>query len=701
MPRCARVLALAATSAAALLPVASASAAPTWLPPHQALPMAQDAYSYGNDVAMDATGNVVSVFAHEEQVGGVGRTVVRGVTRLAGGSFSGATILSDTTKDAFSPIVQMDAGGNAVIVWVSDGIVRLRTWSAGAGYSGTASVGGSSTPGAGASDPALAVLPDGTAYITWVRASGATQFVQGTIRSPSGSYSATKDLSAVHKSVRQNLVMANAAGDVTAAWVSFDDTPKNRVYATRTSGGAPLPDAGTEQLVDGGAADFVGRLSGAVAADGKAILIWTRADQLKYASRTGTAFGTPQSLDPGTQRYEPDVAMDDEGTAHAVWYRYTGTTYEIRAASKPAGGAFGVVQPLSDAGTGTAFGPTVTVDRQSNTPIAVWAKALSGSDAGEYVIQSARRQPNGLYGGVSDIASRPGGFSVAVASNARGDAVADFVTFRYDSAAPFGSYYGHALAGFDGAAPQQRDVVIPTAGLAGQPLTMSVSPFDVWSAATTTWSFGDGTTATGNAVQHAFATPGTYTVTATTRDAVGNESATTRTVQIVAADADGDGSPAGQDCNDTNPGIRPGAVDIPGNGVDEDCDGRDATVRLASGFGYGWKAYRRYTIATSLSVTKIPAGAKVTVRCKGRGCPFKVKRKSFKKFTRIYNVAKLFNRRKGGKRRFARLRPRTRIEIRVTKPNTIGRYATFVVRSGKIPTFKSGCLSVAGNKTRC
>ena len=88
-------------------------------------------------------------------------------------------------------------------------------------------------------------------------------------------------------------------------------------------------------------------------------------------------------------------------------------------------------------------------------------------------------------------------------------------------------------AGYDAAGPFLNALRIPAAGTAGQSLTFSVSPLDSWSAlAPTSWSFGDGSAASGSSVAHSFTAPGSYTVTVTGADVLGNTTTASGTIAI-------------------------------------------------------------------------------------------------------------------------------------------------------------------------
>lgn len=51
-----------------------------------------------------------------------------------------------------------------------------------------------------------------------------------------------------------------------------------------------------------------------------------------------------------------------------------------------------------------------------------------------------------------------------------------------------------------------------------------------------------------------------------------------------ATDEDGDGHCLQQDCDDLNPAVHPAATDVPGNGIDENCDGVDGEPGATSRF---------------------------------------------------------------------------------------------------------------------
>jgi hypothetical protein len=108
------------------------------------------------------------------------------------------------------------------------------------------------------------------------------------------------------------------------------------------------------------------------------------------------------------------------------------------------------------------------------------------------------------------------------------------------------------------------------------------------------------------------------------------------------------------------------------------------TVRLVGTLADGGARIRL------LEVRGAPHVARVTVRCTGRGCPFRTRRRTAST----------------GRVRLSRwprvLAAGTRIEVFVTAPNVIGKYTSFRIRSGKGPRRIDRCLQPgASTPSRC
>jgi hypothetical protein len=158
-------------------------------------------------------------------------------------------------------------------------------------------------------------------------------------------------------------------------------------------------------------------------------------------------------------------------------------------------------------------------------------------------------------------------------------------------------------------------------------------------------------------------------------------------------DRDGDGISPPADCDDTNSTVWPGAREIPGNGIDDDCSGGDKPAKILSPVPYDWTGTTTGARLNRLRVTDVPPGASLEVRCKGgrgKGCPFKRRGVALKPDGSA-SMTKLF------KRAFRR---GAVLEVWLTAPNSIGKVVRFEVHSGRnrTPRGRTLCLQPGAAK---
>lgn len=584
-----------------------------WLSPVPVSP--EGVTSESADVAVAADGTAIVVW---RTTGGVAQASIR----PPGGSFTAPQTLGAAV--APGPKVAADAAGNAIAVW--------QTTPAGGIASAFRGVGGgfgAATPlDATGTSPAVAVNAGGTSVIAW----DAGNQIHSRVQIPGQPVDDEDHASTAPD--RPN-VAVGAGNVVVVTWRENTSTVRTRV---RFTNGQWQPSTAFATVAD----TFP---DASVDQTGNATAVWRsnfNVTQAALRSPGAAQFGaTPTALGAAPAGAGPNVDSNPAGLTAAIWSQ--GSPSQIRLATRSGNGPFAVdPQPLSAPGQ-NAIDPRVEV-ANSGAVLGVWSR-FNGN---RFVIQGASA------GGVQDLSNAfVDSEFPRLDSDNRGNAVAAWE----DSTGRI------QVAAFDGGAPSLGLVSVPPSTQQGAAVPMSVSPFDTWSPVSVSWSFGDGQTASGPSVSHAYGAPGIFNVTVTATDAAGNGSTVTTPILVA------------------QPPPPPPPPEI------------DSPVRIT------WGVNKKRIYLLRLKVLDVPRGGKVQLRCKGKKCPYK--RKSSKK------------RRKGDITLFKEIKPRKvvgkkqrtfragqRLQLRITAPGHIGKVVKYKLRKGRIPSGRNFCLRLGSTKPR-
>jgi hypothetical protein len=366
-------------------------------------------------VAVDPQGNALAVWAQFD--GALGNNVW--ANRYTAGVGWGTAVQIETSgiDNSEGARVVMDAAGNGLAVWRKREVtidVWANRYTAGVGW-GTA--GRIETDDAGnANNPQLAIDASGNALAVWSQDDGLhTNIVANRYTAGVGWGTATliESDSAGDASIPQIACAAN--GDAVAVWVQSDGTRGN-VVSNRYTAGAGW---GAATLVETAPVDVYDPQI-AVDRDGNAVAIWAQFDGTHtnvVANRTTAgAWGTPAPITDTVNAYGPQVAIDRLGNALAIWVQQNGVSYDVWAA-RWAAGSWGTPALIAQNGSS----PRLAFDPGGN------ALAVGSQDDGARTnIWASRFDAQAGWGPSSLIESEQRGSAVEpqVAIDANGNALA-------------------------------------------------------------------------------------------------------------------------------------------------------------------------------------------------------------------------------------------------------------------------------------
>jgi chitodextrinase len=222
-------------------------------------------------------------------------------------------------------------------------------------------------------------------------------------------------------------------------------------------------------------------------------------------------------LSSGPVPNSPYVALSANGRSTILWSEWpVGGTNVVKGASRPRGTGEWVTQLHLPSQNGASF----LAAGEDGSMLGIW------EGTGAYAQQNvaAFQAADGTWGQAQPLPLKDLGWFTG------GLIAADRAVLTADRSLP-DEQRELVVTSFSAGAPAFGNVEVPASLSAGSQGTFS-AVVSTWLSPSVTWDFGDGAKASGAAVSHAYASPGTYTVTITGSDGAGGTVSATRTVTV-------------------------------------------------------------------------------------------------------------------------------------------------------------------------
>ena len=291
-----------------------------------------------------------------------------------------STRLEKVADAAYYPQVAFSADGSAMAIWHiaggSGNALRSSLFQPGQGWGISEQV---STAG-GAFDPRLGMDDSGHAIVVWIENDGIRDNIWSARYSPGSGWDTAQLIETANKgdaSVPQ--ISVDAVGNAFAIW-QYDDGIRNNIMANQYLVGVGW---GIAQLVESDDINTATDPQIVMDKNLNAIAVWRQWDGTRFNIRSnrytaGLGWGRDQLIESnnsGDASY-PQIAIDQSGNAMAIWQLDNGPISDIHANIFFAGSGWGNAELIDTEDLCAAYFPQVGMDANGNA-IAVWAQ-ISG-----------------------------------------------------------------------------------------------------------------------------------------------------------------------------------------------------------------------------------------------------------------------------------------------------------------------------------